>query len=195
MSTTETLTEHLQALSTITPYSAATEHPFLVAAGTGALSKELLSLYLAQDRLYAAHAYPRFVGHLLAAVPFSSLDALTSTQERDNQHIVRVLSYSLQNCVRESFDFFVETAERFGLQLNGWRERRGTREYMDAMVAVATWGGLEEGLVFLWAMEKVNITVQTYQSGLVLRRVLVDLPRRVDARQVSLADLDTELSS
>ena len=159
MSSTETLTEHLQALSTITPYSAATEHPFLVAAGTGTLSKELLSLYLAQDRLYAAHAYPRFVGHLLAAVPFSSLDALTSTQERDNQHIVRVLSYSLQNCVRESFDFFVETAERFGLQLNGWRERRGTREYMDAMVAVATWGGLEEGLVFLWAMEKVNITV------------------------------------
>ena len=116
MSTSQTLTRHLQALSTATPYSAATEHPFLVAAGTGGLSKELLSLYLAQDRLYAAHAYPRFIGHLVAAVPFSSLDLLKSPKEYDNQRIVRVLSYALRNAVRESNFFFIEVAGQIQLQ-------------------------------------------------------------------------------
>ncbi|KAJ3535235.1 hypothetical protein NM688_g7008 [Phlebia brevispora] len=161
-STSETLTQHLQSLSTPTPYTAATEHPFLVAAGSGKLSKELLSLYLAQDRLYAAHAYPRFIGNLVASVPFSSLHALKSKEERDNQHLVRVLSYSLQNSVRESNYFFVQVAEKFGLQLDGWRERKETRDYMDSMAATATWGSLTEGLVFLWAMERVYLDAWTH---------------------------------
>lgn len=159
MSTSETLTQHLRSLSTITPYSDATEHRFLVSAGTGKLSKELLSLYLAQDRLYAAHAYPRFIGHLVASVPFSSLHPLKSAQEQHNQHLVRVLSYALQNSVRESNYFFIEVAEKFGLQLEGWRERKATRDYMDSMAAFASWGGLADGLVFLWAMEQVRTMV------------------------------------
>lgn len=157
MSTSQTLTSHLQSLSTAVPYSAATQHPFLVAAGTGKLSKELLSLYLFQDRLYAAHAYPRFAGQLLAAVPFSSTDTLKSPEEQLNQLIVRVLVYSLQNCVRESQFFFVEVSEKFGLDLEGWKERKATRDYMDSMAATVAWGGLASGLVFIWAMERVRL--------------------------------------
>ena len=152
----KTLTQHLQSLSTPTPYAAATQHPFLVAAGTGKLSKELLSLYLAQDRYYAAHAYPRFAGQLAASVPFSSLDKLQSAEEQHNQQIIRVLSYSLQNSVRESNYFFVEVSEKYGLQLDGWRERKATRDYMDAMAATVSWGGLEDGIVFMWGMERVR---------------------------------------
>lgn len=156
MSTPETLTAHLQSLSTAVSFTAATQHPFLVAAGTGKLSKELLSLYLFQDRLYA-EAYPRFGGQLLAAVPFSSLDALKSPEEQLNQRIVRVLVYSLQNCMRESQSFFVEVSEKFGLDLEGWRERKATRDYIDAMVATVARGGLAEGLVFIWANERVRL--------------------------------------
>lgn len=155
MSASETLTQHLQSLSTVVPYTAATEHGFLVAAGTGKLSKEHLGLYLYQDRLYAAHAYPRFIGHLISAIPFSSLHAIKSKAEQDNQHIVRSLTYSLQNVVRE-INFFVETADKYGLPLEGWKERKATRDYMDSMAAVSSWGNLSDGLVFLWAMEQVS---------------------------------------
>ncbi|KAF7794918.1 hypothetical protein EIP86_006061 [Pleurotus ostreatoroseus] len=156
MSVSETLTQHLQSLSTVVPYTAATEHAFLVAAGTGKLSKEHLGLYLYQDRLYAAHAYPRFIGHLISAIPFSSLHAIRSKAEQDNQHIIRSLTYSLQNVVRE-INFFVETADKYGLRLEGWKERKATRDYMDSMAAVSSWGSLADGLVFLWAMEQVYL--------------------------------------
>ena len=153
----QTLTQHLQSIPTQTPYTAATQHPFLVAAGTGKLSKDLLSLYLSQDRLYAAHAGGRFVGQLAAAVPFSSLDKLNSEREQFNQRIIRLLAYCLQSCVRESHFFFVEVAEKYGLDLDGWHERKATRDYMDAMAAAGSLGTLEDGLVFLWANERVRV--------------------------------------
>ncbi|PSR70568.1 hypothetical protein PHLCEN_2v13539 [Hermanssonia centrifuga] len=156
MSTPESLTIHLQSLSTICPYSSATEHDFLVAAGTGQLSKDLVSLYLSQDRLYAAHAYPRFIGQLLAAIPFSSLHAIDSVQELHNRRILNILSYSLQNVVRE-VGFFGEVAAKHGLKLDGWRERKATRDYTATMAAVGSSGSLDDGLIFLWAMEKVYL--------------------------------------
>lgn len=151
-----TLTSHLVSLSTPTPYSAATEHEFLTTAGTGLLSPSRLSLYLSQDRLYAAHGYTRFVGHLLSSIPFSSLHGLRSPQEKANRRILEVLTYSLQNGVRET-GFFVETAEKYGLKIEGWRERKATRDYTAEMIRTAASGGLHDGLVFLWAMERVSM--------------------------------------
>ncbi|PCH35359.1 heme oxygenase-like protein [Wolfiporia cocos MD-104 SS10] len=156
MSATENLTTHLISLSTPRPYSAATEHPFLTAAGLGTLPPALLSLYLSQDRLYAAHAYPAFIGRILSAVPFSSLDASDSVKERRNQRIVAVLTYALQNVVRE-VNFFGETAKKWGLQLDVWRERKATRDYTAEMARVSASGHMEDGLVFLWAMERVYL--------------------------------------
>ncbi len=156
MSAPESLTIHLQSLSTICPYSSATEHDFLVAAGTGKLSKDLVSLYLSQDRLYAAHAYPRFIGQLLAAIPFSSLHAIDSVHELHHRRILNILSYSLQNVVRE-VGFFGKVAAKHGLELDGWRERKATRDYTATMAAVGSSGSLDDGLIFLWAMEKVRL--------------------------------------
>lgn len=155
MSTSESLTSHLVSLSTPTPYSAAIEHEFLASAGDGTLSNARLSLYLSQDRLYAAHAYPRFIGLLLASVPFSSLHSIESAEEQVNRRIVQLLSYSLQNVVRES-DFFVDTAKKYGLKLDGWKERKATRDYTAEMIRIGAIANIREGLVFLWAMERVS---------------------------------------
>lgn len=155
MSTSESLTSHLVRLSTVRSYTAATEHPFLASAGDGRLSKDLLSVYLSQDRLYAAHAYPKFVGCLLASVPFSSLDGIDCDRENYNQRVVAVLGGALQNVIRE-VNFFRDVAEKYGLQLSGWRERKATRDYTAEMSRVGASGRLEDGIVFLWAMERVS---------------------------------------
>ncbi|KZT03748.1 heme oxygenase-like protein [Laetiporus sulphureus 93-53] len=161
----EPLTTHLLSLRTPRPYSAATEHYFLTAAGDGSLPDELLSLYLSQDRLYAAHAYPAFIGRLLAAVPFSSLDAVDSPAEQSNQRIVRVLSDALQNVVRE-VGFFDETVKAFGLQSDSWRELKATRDYTAEMARIGVHGRIEDGLVFLWAMERVYLDAWKYVGSL-----------------------------
>ncbi|OCH89653.1 heme oxygenase-like protein [Obba rivulosa] len=174
-SATEKLTAHLLSLSTPRPYSAATEHPFLTAAGNGSVPPSQLSLYLSQDRLYAAHAYPRFIGHLLASVPFSSLDPLDSAAERRNQRIVAILSYALQNVVREA-KFFEETASCYGLELEGWKERKATRDYTAEMARIGSEGSIEDGLVFLWAMEKVYLDAWSYVGSLASDAVVSGSP-------------------
>ncbi|KAI0370503.1 heme oxygenase-like protein [Pilatotrama ljubarskyi] len=150
------LTKHLESLSTPRPYSAATEHAFLTAAGTGTLPLQLLSLYLSQDRIYAAHAYPRFLGQLLARVPFSSLDAPNSPEERFHSEIAGVLSDALQN-VRREVEMFAEVERAYGLDFAQWRERKATRDYSAEMARVGALGSFEEGLIFLWAMERVYL--------------------------------------
>lgn len=149
-----TLTTHLQSLSTPRPYSAAVEHEFLTAAGHRTLSPTLLSLYLCQDRLYAAHAYPRFIGRLLASIPFSPLHGLDSPQERFHARVLKTLSYALENVARE-VGFFGETARTYDLRMD-WEERKQTRDYTAEMARVGVEGDFEEMLVFLWAMERVS---------------------------------------
>ena len=157
MSGVVTLTSHLTSLSTTRPYSAATEHEFLSSAGKGTLSADRLALYLSQDRLYAAHAYPLFLGHILSSIPFSSLHAKNSNQEKFNQRIVKIVGDSLQNIIRE-VSFFDEIAEKFKLNLDIWRERKATRDYTAEMARVGAVGSLEEKLIFLWAMERVSLS-------------------------------------
>ncbi|KAH9919846.1 heme oxygenase-like protein [Fomitopsis serialis] len=162
---TTTLTAHLLSLSTPRPYSAVTEHPFLTAAGLGTLPPALLSLWLEQDRLYAAHGYPAFIGRTLAAVPFSSLDEAESPRERQNKEIVRVLSYALTNVVRE-VNFFGDVAREHGLKPDGWKERKATRDYTAEMAKVGAEGRIEDALVFLWAMEQVYLDSWRYVGSL-----------------------------
>ncbi|EIN08334.1 heme oxygenase-like protein [Punctularia strigosozonata HHB-11173 SS5] len=145
-------------------YSAATQHPFLTAAGDGSLANDQLSYWLAQDRIYASHAYPRFIGQLIAKIPFSSAHAASSPEQQRNDRILRVLSFCLQNIVRE-VAFFSDTSEKFGLEIGirnqvgdaGWPERKATMDYTAEMARIAALGTLGEGLVFLWAMERVYL--------------------------------------
>ncbi|KAH8116595.1 heme oxygenase-like protein, partial [Phellopilus nigrolimitatus] len=149
------LTEHLISKETTKPYSAAVQHPFLLAARSRKLDSSLLALWLSQDRIYAAHAYPRFIGGLIAKIPFAAHHGIRSTQEARNQRVLALLTFSLQNVVREA-GFFLNAAEKFGLDLESWKERSATRAYTAELARVANWGSLEEGLIFLWAMEKAS---------------------------------------
>lgn len=150
------LTEHLLSLQTKTPYSAATRHPFLESAGNGTLEHDTLALWLAQDRIYAAHAYPRFIGSLIANISYDSRDTIECASEALNQRVLKVLVFCLENIVRE-VDFFKETSKKWDLDLDIWKERKGTRDYTAEMSRVSGCGRLEDGLVFLWAMEKVRL--------------------------------------
>lgn len=148
------LTKYLTSSFTAA-YTSAIKHSFLIAAGSGTLDHNLLALWLAQDRIYAAHAYPKFIGSLISNIPFNSKDSPDSTQELLNQRIFKLLLFSLQNVDRE-VGFFQETAQKWGLNLEGWPERKGTRNYTAEMSRISNDGAIVDGLIFLWAMERVS---------------------------------------
>ena len=60
--------------------------------------------------------------------------------------------------------FFLDTAQKYGFDLDSWKERGATKAYHAEMARIASWGTLEEGLVFLWAMEKVHHPSYTFVS-------------------------------
>ncbi|KAJ7102535.1 heme oxygenase-like protein [Mycena belliarum] len=157
----KTLTDHLVQLATPTPYSDAVNHPFLRSAGDGTLSNGLLSLWLSQDRIYAAHAYPRFIGALIASIPFDKSDGLKSAREAQNQRILKTLTFALENIVTE-VGFFSETADTWRMELECWRERKGTRDYVAEMDSISRGKQLDDGLVFLWAMERVYLDAWSF---------------------------------
>jgi thiaminase len=144
------LTHHLKALSTPRPYSAAIQHDFLRAAGGLTLSPARLALWLSQDRIYASHAYPRFIGLLISKIPFDG----PAVEQELNRETLALLTTCLEGIIRE-VAFFERAAKEWGLDIDGWIERKATRDYTAEMARVASVGSLEEGLVFLWAMEQV----------------------------------------
>ncbi|RDX45188.1 heme oxygenase-like protein [Lentinus brumalis] len=161
------LTTHLLSLSTPRPYAAATEHAFLTAAGTGTLPLPLLSLYLSQDHIYAAHGYPLFIGQLITRIPFSSTHALHSPEEKFHRDVLKLLAFALQNVLRE-VGMFAEVEREYGLNFAQWRERKATRDYTAEMARVGAFGTLEDGLVFLWAMERVYLDAWKHAKSLLV---------------------------
>jgi hypothetical protein len=172
------LTSYLLSQTTSPAYTATTTHPFLKHAGQGTLPTQTLLHWLYQDRIYAAHAYPRFIGLLISKIPFDNKDLasfgsdVTSVEGR-NRRILECLTFSMANVVRE-VQFFEKTAGGIGIGTGLGREveveREATRNYCAEMARVASLGTLEEGLVFLWAMEKVRwLHHDLNTSGLMLR--------------------------
>lgn len=149
-----TLTGYL--LSPENPWrTATTEHTFLTEAKNGTLPLAKLAFWLAQDRIYAAHAYPRFIGALISRIPFQPTDAVSGPNERRNQETLKVLVSCLDNIVRE-ISFFGDTAKKYQMDIESYAERKATRDYTAEMSRVALTSTFEEGLVFLWAMEQVR---------------------------------------
>ncbi|KAF8889592.1 hypothetical protein BD779DRAFT_1662021 [Infundibulicybe gibba] len=105
-------------------------HPFLQAAANGSLGRHLLSIWLSQDRIYASHAYPRFIGALISHIPFGNRGSSPDTDAH--------LEYS---CI-----------------LVG--------QYAHEMARIGNSGNIEDGLVFLWAMEKGRVDYGLTAAGL-----------------------------
>jgi thiaminase len=95
------LTTHLLSVQTTPIYAAATQHRFLSLAGRGYLPLSRLALWLSQDRIYAAHAYPRFIGALISRIPFHPDDPLDGAKERFRNSVLRAFVRCLDNIVLE----------------------------------------------------------------------------------------------
>lgn len=149
----------------------ATTAPFLVAAGTGNLSKALLSKWLSQDRIYA-QAYIGFIGALISRVdlPYAFVEDKKSSLR---WRIVEMLSSSLGNIHRE-LKFFEDVAKRYGLNLEFpprpdvfFIADTATKQYIDLFRAFWTdpTMTLLEGLVVLWATEYCYLTAWRYAKS------------------------------
>ncbi|KAG1862066.1 heme oxygenase-like protein [Suillus subalutaceus] len=152
------ITHHLKDQCNL---SAATQHEFLTAAGTLSLSPARLALWLCQDRIYTAHAYPRFIGLLISKIPFDG----PAVEEELNRETLALLTAGLEGMIR-GVAFLEGVAKEWGLDINGRIERKATRDYTAEMARVASVGSLEEGLVFLWAMAQVFLDAWKHVKSL-----------------------------
>lgn len=96
-------------------------------------------------------------------IPHSPATAETTPHAHALRKALPLLSFSLSNVARET-KFFEDTAEKHGLALHTGpldpllgKYEALTKSYVDFLIATAAGGSLEEGLVVLWAMEKVCI--------------------------------------
>ncbi|KAJ3843302.1 heme oxygenase-like protein [Lentinula raphanica] len=145
------------------PYSDAVYNDFLLRAAIGAVEHDLLSVCLSQNRIYAAHAYPRFIGSLIARIPFNPKHAIDSSDAKLNTQILNTLMFCLQNVVSQDA-FLVKTAADSSLTLNK-PERKGTRD-LTAEMGRITSNEFYEGVIFLWAIEKIFLDTWTFVSDL-----------------------------
>lgn len=112
--TSWSLTEHLLSLSP-EAYKAATQAPFLLAAAEGRLPKDVLGVWLANDRLYI-HSYIRAAGKVLA---FLELPVTVPKDEAESAEI-KFVDWIVEALVgvRREERFFTEVAGRYGLEIN-----------------------------------------------------------------------------
>lgn len=106
------LTQHL-ITSDEAGFKRATQSPFLASAARGDLSKDILGHWLANDRLYI-HAYIKGTGNLLG---FLQLPLSTSSPDHNAVQIRDWAIDALVNVRREE-NFFVDTATRYGINVN-----------------------------------------------------------------------------
>ncbi|KAI0898409.1 heme oxygenase-like protein [Annulohypoxylon nitens] len=163
-------------------YQRATQSQFLSLAGEGQLSSDILSQWLSQDRLYA-QAYVRFAGGLMSRVQLP-----TNVGDRDftktlEWRILSLIQTALAGVWRE-LQFFEETAKKYGLDLeapgpvaegsnlsnksDGFSSNKVTQDYInlfDSFTAQPRGDKsktLLDGLILLWATEKVYLDSWTY---------------------------------
>lgn len=161
-------------------FTAATQSPFLGAAGDGTLSKAKLSEWLRQDRLYA-QAYIGFIGSLLANVKLP-VQHITFAQHGTSVRwrIAHILRASLDNIFRE-LKFFEDTAEKCGLDLQVDSAKpscgivEATADYVELFERFSSRSGhdyisdsnqvLLNGLIVLWTTEKCYLEAWRFAAS------------------------------
>ncbi|KAI1143510.1 heme oxygenase-like protein [Hypoxylon sp. FL0543] len=177
------ISEYLLSSPEITDlYERATRSHFLSLAGQGQLAVEDLNQWLSQDRLYA-QAYIRFIGGLISRVQLPTKVDDQGTSKTLQWRILSLLQTALSGITRE-LQFFEENAKKYGLDLEapgpvaeggnlsnksaGFAPNKVTQDYIDLFDSFSAQpqGKLEktllDGLVVLWATEKVYLDSWTY---------------------------------
>lgn len=111
-----TITSHLLALDP-PAFTAATQSPFLAAAGAGRLPKAILGKWLANDRLYI-HAYIKAAGRTLAIIDLPQTTATKPPASvNPSTQLVDWLLTTLTELRREE-RLFIDVAGRYGLSID-----------------------------------------------------------------------------
>ncbi|KAI1368534.1 heme oxygenase-like protein [Xylaria arbuscula] len=168
------LTESLLADAQIADlYQRATRAPFLRLGGQGRLSRETLSEWLSQDRLYA-QAYVRFIGGLISRIKLPMEAGAGGTHGTLQWRVLLLMQSCLAGIMRE-LQFFEEIAGSYGLELattgpgqltfgpNG--TTKGYIELFDSFTTrpqEQSARTLLDGLVVLWATEKAYLDAWSY---------------------------------
>ena len=116
---------------------------------------------------YGISGYPKFTSLLTSRVPLSGSPNLVQSKPTLEERILALLSSALSNIVLE-VEFFKKTAQDNGLDImrqrkNGFSVENDltgpvTKAYTDFMISTAATGSLIDGLVVLWATEKVRMS-------------------------------------
>lgn len=112
---TFSLTTHLLGVDP-PGYKAATEAPFLRAAGEGRLDKQTLGKWLANDRLYI-HAYIKAVGRTLSVVDLPQTTPELSTEAAPEIRFIDWL-FSTLTALRREERLFIDVARKYGLSID-----------------------------------------------------------------------------
>lgn len=97
-------------------YERATQTPFLKLAAQGQVSSKVLGKWLANDRLYI-HSYIRGIGRMLSFLDLPSKTTASGEREPAALKLLDWLIDAMVNIRREE-KFFVETAGRYGIDVN-----------------------------------------------------------------------------
>jgi len=155
---TPSLTNHLLNICS-SPFTQATEQPFLSHAGCGSLASGPLSQWLVQDGHYA-RGYIRFVGQLLAKIRLPQ----TSNSQFHPMYRTMDLLISALNNMRREMQFFEITATKYGLTMSQDPPTPITRALLDLFVsASSSSASMLEGMVVLWGTEHVN-TLESFHA-------------------------------
>ncbi|KAI0009797.1 heme oxygenase-like protein [Xylariaceae sp. FL0662B] len=169
--TTPSMTEYLLSSPEATHlHQQATQCRFLELAGQGRLSRDDLSQWLSQDRLYA-QAYIRFIGGLISRVQLPTHAPGEGTACTLQWRVFSLLQAALLGVSRELL-FFEETARKYGLDLAALgpvaEGGTATQEYIDLFDSFTAQPRgdraktLMDGLVLLWGTERVYLDAWSY---------------------------------
>ncbi|KAI9756418.1 MAG: hypothetical protein M1835_000720 [Candelina submexicana] len=127
-------------------FQRATQSPFLRRAAQGTLSKEVLGRWLANDRLYV-HGYLRAAGRLLSFLRLPQV-VPTALAELHADPASKLLAWTIDDLtnIQHEMRFFVETATRYGIDLNLPADEHGQVPVSEKIPGLRQFEALFDGL-------------------------------------------------
>ncbi|WWC87519.1 uncharacterized protein L201_002409 [Kwoniella dendrophila CBS 6074] len=151
-------------------FKIATEHEFLKQSGEGSIDSKILKEWLKQDYLFAYEGGIKYTAALLSKVSLSP--SSSHIRPFPSNELVPILGWSATNLLRET-DWFLSVAKEHDLDVFGVGRDENkygllgeynqiTRGYIDYLQVIGALASIEEGLLVLWASEKIYNSAWLY---------------------------------
>ncbi|WWC68995.1 uncharacterized protein I206_102931 [Kwoniella pini CBS 10737] len=154
-------------------FNLATQHEFLKQSGEGSIDSEILKEWLKQDYLFAYEGGIKYTAALLSKISLSPSNSYI--RPFPSSDLVPILGWSATNLLRET-DWFLSVAKEYGLEVFNSEIREKelhkygllgeynsiTRGYIDYLQVIGSLGSIEEGILVLWASEKIYNSAWLY---------------------------------